>query len=312
MKSLRRSYDKKRSTIRWMKQTQLQLKLSPVKTKAIQTRTCVRLLLQWGTHSGVSARDRRQDCAVVLIMSSAWRKFTQRRTTARRSTTVAVNLPLFARIFLLLLVLDGVDRLFGHDQAPSKCLPQQQVSGNLLFSPLALLCPVDGSFIHHCLYFSNKIFAVSGSDWSRRAATQQTSSKFLVPRKSMKAYAILSMLVVLAAAESATEDRFQRRRPTRLTLSRTQSARSSRRSKAMELSTCENADTESGRVLPKSPSRKTFRESLYLYMSTRSRFLCDRRPTSASRKLEICATRATNKVHIDEQPCQSGSQKSEV
>ena len=68
MKSLRRSYDKKRSTIRWMKQTQLQLKLSPVKTKAIQTWTCVRLLLQWGTHSGVSAEsasrgiDRRQDC----------------------------------------------------------------------------------------------------------------------------------------------------------------------------------------------------------------------------------------------------------
>ena len=44
---------------------------------------------------------------------------------------------------------------------------------------------------------------------------------FLVPRKSMKAHAILSMLVVLAAAESATEDRFQRRRPTRLTVSRT-------------------------------------------------------------------------------------------
>ena len=40
----------------------------PVKTKAIQTWTCVRLLLQWGTHSGVSAEsasrgiDRRQDC----------------------------------------------------------------------------------------------------------------------------------------------------------------------------------------------------------------------------------------------------------
>ena len=39
-----------------------------VKTKAIQTWTCVRLLLQWGTHSGVSAEsasrgiDRRQDC----------------------------------------------------------------------------------------------------------------------------------------------------------------------------------------------------------------------------------------------------------
>ena len=120
MKSLRRSYDKKRGTIRWMKQTQLQLKLSPVKMKAIQTWTCVRLLLQWGTHSGVSvesvsASDRRQDYVCCLIMSSAWRKFTQRRTTAHRSTTVAVDLPLFARIFLQLLVLDGAERLFGHD-----------------------------------------------------------------------------------------------------------------------------------------------------------------------------------------------------
>ena len=86
----------------------------------------------------------------------------------------------------------------------------------------------------------------------------------------MKAHAILSMLVVLAAAESATEDRFQRRRPTRLTVSRTQSARSSRRSKAMELSTSTRgkADTESGRVLPKPAARKKFRESLHLHMST--------------------------------------------
>ena len=52
-KSLRRSYDKKRSTIRWIKQTQLQLQLSPVKTKAIQTWTCGHLLLERGTHHGV-------------------------------------------------------------------------------------------------------------------------------------------------------------------------------------------------------------------------------------------------------------------
>ena len=64
------------------------------------------------------------------------------------------------------------------------------------------------------------------------------------------------MLVVPAAAESATEDRFQRRRPTRLTVLRTQSARLSRRSKAMELSTRGKADTESGPVLPKAPARK--------------------------------------------------------
>ena len=170
MKSLRRhSNDKKRSTIRWMKQTQLQLKLSPVKTKAIQTWTCIRLLLQWGTHSGVSAESASRGiedrtASVVLIMSSAWRKFTQRRTTARRSTTVAVDLPLFACTFLQLLVLDGVERLFGHDQAPSKCLPQQQVSGNLLF--FATCASLPRRWIVHSplfVYFL-QIFAVSGSD----------------------------------------------------------------------------------------------------------------------------------------------------
>ena len=58
---------------------QLQLKLSPVKTKAIQTCNRIRLLLQWGTHSGVSAESvsrgiEDRTASVVLIMSSAWRK----------------------------------------------------------------------------------------------------------------------------------------------------------------------------------------------------------------------------------------------
>ena len=99
--TLEKLYDNKRHTIRWMKQTQLQLKLSPVKTKAIQTWTCGRLLLEWGTHSGVSQSRGIEDrtASVVLIMWSAWRKFAQRRMTARRFTTVAGDLPLFARIF---------------------------------------------------------------------------------------------------------------------------------------------------------------------------------------------------------------------
>ena len=93
--------------------------------------------------------------SVVLIMSSAWRKFTQRRTTARRSTTVAVDLPLFAPIFLQLLVLDGVERLFGHDQAPSKCLPHLQVSGNLLFFATCASLPRRW-IVHSPLYFFYK------------------------------------------------------------------------------------------------------------------------------------------------------------
>ena len=142
MKSLRRSYDKKRSTIRWMKQTQqtqLQLKLSPVKTKAIQTWTCVRLLLQWGTYSGVSAEsasrgiEDRTTLLFWLCRALGESSLSVERLHVDLYTTVAVDLPLFARIFLQLLVLDGAERLFGHDQAPSKCLPQHQVSGNLLF-----------------------------------------------------------------------------------------------------------------------------------------------------------------------------------
>ena len=54
-----------------------------------------------------------------------------------------------------------------------------------------------GAITITCLYFFYKFSQFRGSDWSHRAATQHTSSRFLVPRKSMKAHAILSMLVVL-------------------------------------------------------------------------------------------------------------------
>ena len=119
------------------------------------------------------ARDRRQAASVVLIVSSAWSNFTQPRTTARRSTTVAVDLRLFARIFIQLLVLDGVERLFWHDQAPSKRLLQQQVSGNLLFFATCASCPVDQPFIHRRLYFFSTNFrSFSTSNWSRRVTTQ--------------------------------------------------------------------------------------------------------------------------------------------
>ena len=128
--------------------------------EAIQSWTCVRLYcFSSGEHILVSVRRVLREgsiedrtASVVLIMSSAWRRFTQRRTTARRSTTVAVDLPLFARISLQLLVLDGVERLFGHDQAPSKCLPQQQVSGKLLF--FATCASLPRRWIVHSLYFS--------------------------------------------------------------------------------------------------------------------------------------------------------------
>ena len=70
---------------------------------------------------------------VVLIVSSVWRKFTQRRRTARRSTVVAVDLPVFQASSFSYLLLDGIDRLLGHDHSPSKMSHQATVSGNLLF-----------------------------------------------------------------------------------------------------------------------------------------------------------------------------------
>ena len=65
MNSFRRIYDKW-STIRWMKQTQLQLKLSlsSMKTKGIQTWTCGRQVGNtfWCQCGQCVAKDRRQDC----------------------------------------------------------------------------------------------------------------------------------------------------------------------------------------------------------------------------------------------------------
>ena len=114
-------------------------------------------------------------------MSSAWRKFTQRRTTARRSTTVAVDLPLFARIFLQLLV-DGVERLLGHDQAPFKCLPQQQVSGNILFFATCASLPVHGSFIHHFVCIFSATFRSSGQ--RLKSQSSHPTNVVEIPRSS--------------------------------------------------------------------------------------------------------------------------------
>ena len=110
-------------------------------------------------------RDRRQDCVCCFDYVERVEKVHSVSVAHRsRSTTVAVDLPLFARISLQLLVLDGVERLFGHDQAPSKCLPQQQVSGNLLFFATCPSLPRRW-IVHSPLFvFLLQVFAVSGSD----------------------------------------------------------------------------------------------------------------------------------------------------
>ena len=124
MKSLRRIYDRKWSTKRWMKQTQLQL----IEAQSGENESDLDLDL-WPLASRVRntfwcqcgecvARDRRQDYVCCFhSMSSVLRKFAQRRKTTRRSAAVAVDLPLFAPTQLR--VLDGIEKPFRHDQAPS-------------------------------------------------------------------------------------------------------------------------------------------------------------------------------------------------
>ena len=249
------------------------------------------------------ARDRRKDCVCCYDYVERVEKVhsASNDCTVHRSTTVAVDLPLFARIFLQLLVLDGVERLFGHDQAPPKCLPSNKWVEIFCFRHLRFLTPsMDGSFTIVCIFFTN--FCSSGSYWSRRAATQQTSSKFLVPRKSMKAHAILSMLVVLAAAESSTLKKVfsVAVQPGWLCHARNPLDRRA----VQKPWNCQLAERQTRRVDVFYQNLPHVRNSESRFTSTclpRSRFLCDRRSTRASRTLEICATRATNKVHIDEQ-----------
>ena len=76
---------------------------------------------------------------------------------------------------------------------------------------------------------------------------------------------------------------------------------------------CQLAERQTRRVDVFHQNLPHVRNSESRFTSTclpRSRFLCDRRPTSASPKLEICATPATNKVHIDEQPVGESKKRS--
>ena len=120
------------------------------------------------THSGVSVEsallDRKQDCVCcfdyverVEKVHSASNDCTLIYNCRGRLATVCTH-------FLQLLVLEGVERLFGHDQAPSKRLPHPQVSGNLLF--FATCASLLRRWIVHSplFVFFLQIFAVSGSD----------------------------------------------------------------------------------------------------------------------------------------------------
>ena len=186
MKCLRIICYKERSTIQWMKRTQLQLNLSPVKTKATQTWTCGCLLLECGTHSGVgvesASRGIEDRTASVSITSRACRKLGRCQRTARRFTTVAVDFAQFARIFIQLSVLDDVDRLLRDDQAPCRRPTRQQVSGNLLFFSISASFSyrLDRSFTLVCAFVQNS--AVFGQRLKSQSSHQ--ANVVDIPRSS--------------------------------------------------------------------------------------------------------------------------------
>ena len=80
------------------------------------------------------ARDRRQDCVCcfdclecVEKLHSVSNDCTEIYNCRGRLATVCTH------FYSVTFVLDCVERLFGHDQAPSERLLRQQVSGNILF-----------------------------------------------------------------------------------------------------------------------------------------------------------------------------------
>ena len=130
-----------------------------MKTKAIQTWTCVRLLLEWGRHSGVSVEsasctDLRQaraccfDCVeCVEKVRSASKDCTYIYSCRGRLASVFKH-PWPHSVTCSWTALTG---FLDVTKRPLKYLTQQQVSGNILFFS-ACASSVDGSFSHHCLY----------------------------------------------------------------------------------------------------------------------------------------------------------------
>ena len=110
------------------------------------------------------ARDRRQDCVCCCVDAECVEKVRSALKETRRCTAVAVDFPLFARISIQLRVLDDIERLLGHDQAPSKRLTQQ-LCGNLLsFASCASLAhqwtfhpPLFVFFLHIFAVFTHRL-----------------------------------------------------------------------------------------------------------------------------------------------------------
>ena len=317
MKSLRRSYDKKWSTIRWMKQTadaaaaeaqsgenenDPDLTLCPPASPVGNTFWC-----QCGE---CFPRDQRQDyvCCFDYVDRVEKVHSVERLHVGlqlSRSTCHCLHAFSFSYLFWTALrdFLDMTKR-------PLSVSPSNKWVEIFCFSPLALLCPVDGSFIHHCLYFFYKFsqFRVKIEVAEQPPNKRRRNSSFLVYRRKLTpSFRCLSYLLQPKAQQNTVFS-------VAVQLGWLCHARNPLDGRAVPKPwNCRVAERQTRRVDVFYQNLPHVRNSESRFISTClpwSRFLCDGRPISASRKFEICATRVTNKVHIDEQPVGESKKRS--
>ena len=226
-----------------------------------------------------------------------------------RSTCHCLHTFSFSYLFLTALrdFLDMTKR-------PLSVSPSNKWVEIFCLSPLALLCLVHGSFIHRCLYFSSTNFSIffrAAIEAAEQPSNKSRNSSFLVNRwKLSPSFRCLSYLLQPKAQQktvfSVAVQLGWSGWPCHARLCACPLDRRAVQKQA--LWNCQNnklAGRQTRRVDVLYQNLLHARNSESHFISPclpQSRFLCDRRPTSVSRKSEICATRATNKVHIDEQP----------
>ena len=181
-----------------------------VKTKAIQTWTCGRLLLEWETHSGISAesvsrglQDRTEFwlCRVCgersLSLEGLHADLQLSRSTCHTLCTHVHSLTYSGRLW---------EAFFKWPSAPytSQAATSEWTYYFLFFAACACL-PCQW-IVHSPLFiYFLQVFAVFGERLKSQSRYPTKWSKFLDPRKPVKDHTIHSVLVVLAAAESATD-----------------------------------------------------------------------------------------------------------
>ena len=193
-----------------MKQTQLQLKLSPVKTKAIHAR--LGLVSPppspggggGGGHILVSVRRVLREGSKTRLRLLFW------LSRARGESSLSVErlhgdlqpsrstCHFLHAFFFSYLFWTALRDLFDMTKRPPSVPPSNKWVEIFCFSPLALLFPVNGLFIHHCLYFFYKFsrFRAAIEVAEQPPKKRRRNSSFLVNRwKLTPSFRCLSYLL---------------------------------------------------------------------------------------------------------------------